>query len=120
MVAERPPITLAVQSVDPYLEPAQPVLLYATGDLVCGSIVLKPYRKVHHYREQYELTAKYLENKGWPFDVSKLREPNIHDVIDRMRSEGRESITLEELLDIFSRQHRIYLMKGFILKRLHL
>jgi len=62
--------------------------------------------------------ASYLQEKGRPFDVSDIRKPNIYDVIDRMQAEARTSITLEELIDIFSWQHRIYLIKDFMLRRL--
>src|SRR6266702_976855 len=118
MAAMKPPIILAVQSGDPYLEPDQPVLLHANGNLTCGSIVLRYDSKHRHYRTQYEYMANYLEAKGRPFDVSEIREPNIYDVIDRMQYEGRDSITREELIDLFSPQHQIYLIKGFMLTRL--
>jgi hypothetical protein len=111
-----PPIVLAAMSEDPYMEPDQPVVLHANGNLTCGPTVLKPPKNRRFYREQYDLIAQYLRNKSQPFDVSDIREPNIQDVIDRMKNEGRDCITLEELMDIFVHQDRIYLIKTSMLK----
>lgn len=100
------------------MEPDQPVRVHENGNLTCGTIVLKPYRKRQLYREQHDLMAKYLQDKGRPLDVSDIRQQSIHDVIDRMQAEGRASITLDELIDVFSHQHRISLIKDFMLRRL--
>jgi hypothetical protein len=113
-----PPIVLAAMSEDPYMEPDQPVVLHANGNLTCGPTVLKPPKNRRFYREQYDLIAQYLRNRSQPFDVSDIREPNIQDVIDRMQNEGRDCITLEELMDIFVHQDRIYLIKTSMLNRL--
>jgi hypothetical protein len=113
-----PPIVLAAMSEDPFMEPDQPVVLRANGNLTCGPTVLKPPNNRRFYREQYDLLAQYVRSKDRPFDVSDIREPSIQDVIDRMQNERRNCITLDELIDIFVHQDRIYLIKISMLNRL--
>lgn len=110
-------ITLCKRCDNPYLEPGKPILFWENADLSCGGLVMK-YKTYYQFGHQFEFIYKYLKGKGLPMDVSGFSEKDLGGIVMDMQNNNRESISLKELIDIYSFENVIVSIRDHKIEKL--
>ena len=95
--------------------PLEPIYLHPDGTIMCGNIRYKYTRGIRDFRRQFTYISEERDKQNLDLNISKLRIPDVYELIDRYRNAG--SIPIDAAITIYGTDAQIVGIRDYMLKK---